>query len=58
MAIEGKVALITGGAMGIGLAVAKRLTADGAAVSLVDINEDAMKTAAEDLAARGAKVTS
>ncbi len=44
--------------MGIGLAVAKRLTADGAAVSLVDINEDAMKTAAEDLAARGAKVTS
>lgn len=58
MAIEGKVALVTGGAMGIGYAIAKRLVADGGAVSLVDINEEAVKKAAADLAATGAKVTS
>jgi NAD(P)-dependent dehydrogenase (short-subunit alcohol dehydrogenase family) len=36
---EGKVALVTGGASGIGRAVVERLTRDGAVVALADIDE-------------------
>jgi 2-keto-3-deoxy-L-fuconate dehydrogenase len=36
---EGLVALVTGGASGIGNAVAQRLTADGARVACLDLNE-------------------
>ncbi len=34
--LEGKVAIITGGAAGIGLATARRLAAEGASVLLTD----------------------
>jgi 3-oxoacyl-[acyl-carrier protein] reductase len=37
-----RVALVTGGARGVGLAIARRLLADGLAVCVVDINEKAL----------------
>lgn len=48
-AFEGKTALITGAASGIGLAAARLFAASGAAVALVDIDEGAAQNAAEDL---------
>ena len=44
---DGKVAAITGGASGIGLATAEALIAEGARVVLVDRDEAAMRTIAE-----------
>src|SRR5437763_5524223 len=48
-AFHGRGALVTGGASGIGLATARRLTTEGARVVVVDFNEDAGKQAAEEL---------
>ncbi|MEJ2206494.1 MAG: SDR family NAD(P)-dependent oxidoreductase [Gemmatimonadota bacterium] len=42
-----RVALVTGGARGVGLAIARRLLADGLAVCVVDINEKALARLAE-----------
>ena len=44
MDISGKVALITGGASGLGLATAKKLLSSDAKIMLVDINEDNEKS--------------
>ena len=49
MDISGKVALITDGASGLGLATAKKLISSGAKVMIVDVNEDNAKQAAKDL---------
>ena len=43
---EGRTAFITGGAHGIGRACARRLAAEGAAVVVADIDDEAAKTAA------------
>jgi len=48
--LEGRVALITGGAGGIGGAVARRLLADGANVILTDIDPAALQHAVGELA--------
>ena len=40
MPLANKVALVTGGAKGIGFAIAKRFVADGARVVIADIDED------------------
>ncbi|GAA2600891.1 SDR family NAD(P)-dependent oxidoreductase [Dactylosporangium fulvum] len=51
---DGRVALVTGAARGIGRAVAARLAAEGAAVTLTDIDEGAVTAAADHLAGTGA----
>ena len=54
MSLENKVAIVTGGAKGIGFAVAKRFAADGARVVVADIDEDAGSRAVEEIGALGA----
>ena len=49
MDISDKVALITGGASGLGLATANKLLSSGAKIMLVDLNEDNVKKASENL---------
>ncbi|GGZ24502.1 SDR family NAD(P)-dependent oxidoreductase [Streptomyces nitrosporeus] len=50
----GKVALVTGGASGIGLALSRRLAASGASVVVADYNADSAREAADELKASGA----
>jgi NAD(P)-dependent dehydrogenase (short-subunit alcohol dehydrogenase family) len=48
-ALEGHVALVTGAASGIGRAIARRLSADGAHVVIADLNAEGAETVAEEL---------
>ena len=54
--LDGRVALVTGAASGIGKATAQRLAEEGAAVLLTDVNEALGATTVEELWATGAKV--
>lgn len=51
--LAGKVAVVTGAANGIGLALSRRLGADGMRVMMADVEKSALTLAARDLAAAG-----
>lgn len=56
--LRGKVALITGGASGLGLEVARQMAAAGALLVLVDWDEATLEAAAGEIARSGAEVKS
>jgi NAD(P)-dependent dehydrogenase (short-subunit alcohol dehydrogenase family) len=53
--VEGKVALVTGGASGIGRACAERLAAEGAALVITDLQDELGRAAVEAIAGSGGK---
>lgn len=52
---EGKAAVVTGGASGIGAATARRLASEGAAVLIADINAAGAARVVEEIAAAGGR---
>jgi NAD(P)-dependent dehydrogenase (short-subunit alcohol dehydrogenase family) len=53
--LTGKVAIITGGASGIGAAIARRFASEGAAVCVSDLHADPARALAEELSRQGAR---
>ena len=56
MDLDGKVALITGAASGIGHAIAKRYLEAGGRVAIADLNEEGAVEAAKELAGQNAAI--
>jgi 3-hydroxybutyrate dehydrogenase len=54
--LAGRLAVVTGGASGIGEACATRLAADGATVVVADLNESAATAVAERIGGKAAVV--
>jgi len=55
MRLQGKIALITGGARGIGFSIASALAREGATIAIADINIEGANAAADKLKAAGAQ---
>src|SRR5437016_3319836 len=55
LSFQNKVALVTGAGSGMGLVTARAFAEAGAAVALADVNEKAVRAAAEELVAAGHK---
>lgn len=55
MQLDGKVAIITGAASGIGKQIAQTYAAEGAAVAIADINLDSARKTADEIVAAGGK---
>ena len=53
MRLDGKVALVTGGAVGIGAGIAERFVEEGARVAIFDINGEGVRSFADRLRAKG-----
>ncbi len=53
--LEGKVAVVTGAASGIGKSIAQTLAAEGAAVAIADLQAEAANAAAQEILARGGR---
>src|SRR5687768_4893844 len=53
--LDGKVALVTGGARGIGRAIALRFAREGASVAVADLNEEGVRSVAAEIEATGQK---
>src|SRR5436305_10040563 len=51
--LKGRVAIVTGGARGIGFAITERMLASGASVAIWDVDQDAMAKARTELSNRG-----
>jgi len=56
--LSGKTAIVTGGAMGIGLGITSRLSEAGANVVIADLNKDAADQASQKLSQKGYKIIS
>jgi 3-oxoacyl-[acyl-carrier protein] reductase len=54
---DGKVAIVTGGAQGIGQAIARRLASEGAAVVIADVKVERGEATAAEIAGTGARAS-
>ena len=55
--LQGRIAIVTGGAQGIGFGIATRLAAEGATLVIADINEPKARAAAQEIANGGGTAT-
>ncbi len=53
--VRDRIALVTGGAQGIGAEIAKRLASDGAKVGVLDLRQDAAQAVVDEISAAGGK---